>query len=500
MSGVRRPRGREPAGSSTYFSTPARERSRRLASTTLRRAYTRSSASCGDALVRGLRPISGVRRPKSAGLRRLLDFSGSSEKSLARITLAVTADLDTLRLLGEALALGLLVGVERYRGRRPDEKKAAGVRTFAIVCLLGAISGILGETILTAVTFAAVAAMIVLGYHRLPAQSLGSTTELAALLVFWIGYLLRSHEAIAISLGIVLTIFLASKRTLHQFVREQISAAEFEATLKFLAVVLVIFPILPDREMGPYGVVNPRQVWGLVILVSTISYAGYFMTRWLGQRRGLALGSLAGGFVSTTAVTVSLAQRARSAPEASRLMGTAAVLANAVQGPRLLLLLWVVNRQLALSLAAPLLGMAVIGMAGALLMSRRVGEESGIELPLQNPYSVRPALKFGLFFVAILLLVEVANAWLGERGILLASGIAGVASTSAVALSVSELLNEEALPELVAGGAVLVAIGANALTKCVLAVVNGTRQMALWLGGGLLSMLAAAFLLLLARL
>ena len=89
----------------------------------------------------------------------------------------------------------------------------------------------------------------------------------------------------------MLTIFLASKQTLHHFVREQISEAEFEATLKFLAVVLVIYPILPDREMGPYGFFNPREVWGMVILVSTISYSGYFLIRWLGAKRGLMLSS-----------------------------------------------------------------------------------------------------------------------------------------------------------------------------------------------------------------
>ena len=322
-------------------------------------------------------------------------------------------DLTTFKLLGEALALGLLVGVERYRGRQPGEKKSAGVRTFTILCLLGAVCGLFAAPVLTAVTFAAVAALVLLGYYRSPAGSLGLTTEFAALLVFWIGYLLRTHEAAAISLGIVLTIILAAKQALHQFVREQITEAEFEATLKFLAVVLVVYPILPDREMGPYGFFNPRHIWGLVILVSTISYAGYFLIRWLGKRRGLMLGSLVGGIVSTAAVTMSLADRARSAPEASRLMGTAAVLANAVQGPRLLLLLWLVDRGLARTLAAPLLGMAVVGLAGAWLLSRRAGSQE-VEFPLQNPYSLRPALKFGLFFVAILLLVKLADALAGR--------------------------------------------------------------------------------------
>ena len=405
-------------------------------------------------------------------------------------------DIATFKLLGEALALGLLVGVERYRGRQPGEKKSAGVRTFTILCLVGAVCGLVATPALTAVTFAAVAGLVLLGYHRSPAGSLGLTTEFAALLVFWIGYLLRGHEAAAISLGIVLTIILAAKDRLHQFVREQINEAEFEATLKFLAVVLVVYPIMPDRELGPYGFFNPRQVWGLVILVSTISYAGYFLIRWLGKRRGLMLGSLVGGLVSTAAVTMALADRARRAPEASRLMGTAAVLANAAQGPRLLLLLWLVDRGLARSLAAPLIGMAVVGLIGTWLLARRAGSAE-VDFPLQNPYSLKPALKFGVFFVAILLLVKLADIWLGDRGILLASGIAGTGSTSAVALSVSKLRGQGDLSPLIAATSVILAISTNSIAKWILALVNGTRQMAFWLGGGLLTMLAAAFLLLL---
>jgi uncharacterized membrane protein (DUF4010 family) len=408
----------------------------------------------------------------------------------------MTPDLQTFKLLGEALALGLLVGVERYRGRKPGEQKSAGVRTFAIVCLLGALSGLLGTAVIAVAVFAAVAALILVGYYRSPSGSLGLTTEFAALLVFWVGYLLNTHESAAISLGIVLTIFLASKQTLHHFVREQISEAEFEATLKFLAVVLVVYPVLPDREMGPYGFFNPRAVWGLVILVSTLSYGGYFLIRWLGERRGLMLASLVGGIVSTTAVTMSLAARARKAPEASRRMGTAAVLANAMQGPRLLFLLAVVDREFALSLAPALLAMAVVGLAGSWLLARRSGDESGLELQLRNPYSVRPALEFGLFFVAVLLLVKVASLWLGDRGILVASAVAGTANTSAVALSVSGLLEQASLTPLVAAGAVVVAITTNALSKCVLTLVHGTRRMALVLGGGLATMIAAAFLVL----
>jgi len=405
-------------------------------------------------------------------------------------------DPTIFRLLAEALALGLLVGAERYRGREPGERKSAGVRTFAIFCLLGTLCGIFASVGITVATFAAIAALVLLGYQRSPAESLGLTTEVAALLTFWIGYLLNVHEAAAISLGIVVTIFLASKRTLHDFVREKVSEVEFEATLRFLAVVLVIYPVLPDRQMGPYGFFNPRLFWGLVILVSTISFLGYVLIRWLGDRRGLMVGALAGGIVSTPAVTMSLAERSRSAPESSRLMGTAAVLANAIQGPRLLVLLWVVDRDLARRLAIPLLGMAVVGFVGTWLLARRTQGDSEVDLHLRNPYSLRPALKFGLFFLVVLLVVRFANLWLGERGVLVASAVSGTFSASAVALSISELVDKVSLTPQVAASAIVLAIATNALAKWLLAMVHGTRRMAFWLGGGLLTMVGTAFLLL----
>lgn len=404
-------------------------------------------------------------------------------------------DFTVFKVLAEALGIGLLVGAERYRDREEGEKRSAGVRTFAIFALLGAVCGLLDHPTYTLVTFAALAGLVLLGYYRHPSESLGFTTEFAALLVFWIGYLLHIYEGPAIALGIVLTIFLASKQALHEFVRDQISMTEFYATLKFLAVVLVIYPVLPDSDMGPFGFFNPREIWGLVILVSAISYLGYFLTRWLGARRGLRIGAIMGGLVSTTATTMSLAERAKSAPEAGRLLGTVAVMANSVQGPRLLLLVWVVSRVLGYSLALPLLGMGLAGLLGSWLLSRKTASDPEVEFTFKNPLSLVPALKFGAFFVAVLLLVSAAGVWFGQAGIFVAAAIAGLGSASAAALSVAGLFGADQLAVEPAGLAIFLAVGVNSLTKWILSLMAGTREMALWLGAGLLSMLAAGLLL-----
>lgn len=410
-------------------------------------------------------------------------------------------DIALFKTLGEALAIGLLIGVERYKSRGPDEKKSAGMRTFTVVALLGAICALLDVPEFTLITFGALLTLFGIGYWRESNQSLGLTTEITALLTFWFGYLVRSHETLIISAAIVLVILLASKDVLHEFVRGKVTETEFYDTLKFLAVVFVIFPLLPNRYVGPLEFFNPTQLWMLVILVSTISYSGYVLVRILGSRRGTQVNAIVGGLVSTMAVTMSLAERARKAPEASRLLGATGVMANAVQFPRLLVLIWVVDAQLAQLLAVPLMGMFVVGLLGAWMLgrARRVwAEEPPAELLLQNPYSFLPALKFALLFLVVFFVTKLATLWLGEQGILLVSAIAGLADVSAISVSIADLSQQGTTSLPGAMLAIFIAVTVNALMKWILALVNGNRELAFWLGGGFLTMLVTGVVLALA--
>ena len=406
-------------------------------------------------------------------------------------------DITVFKTFGEALAIGLLIGTERYKNRAPGERKSAGTRTFTIIALLGAVCGLLNQPWFTLVTLGAVILLLGLGYYRHTSDSVGLTTEIAALLTFWIGYLMHGYESLAISMGIVLVILLAAKRGLHDFVKEQVSEAEFYDTLKFLAVVFVVFPLLPDRDIGPYQFFNPFQVWLLIVVVSTISYAGYILIRLLGGKRGLVVSALLGGIVSTTAVTMSLAERARHAPEYSRIYGVTGVMANAVQFPRLLLLVWVVDRSLGAFLMVPLLAMGAVGLLGAWIMGRlrRVTrEEPPVDVLLQNPYSLVPALKFGLFLVGVFLFSRLATVWWDERGIYLASAIAGLGDASAISISAAKFVNIGSLSLSAASAAILIAVAMNALLKWILSLVNGNRELAFWLGGGFVMMLGTGAL------
>ena len=407
-------------------------------------------------------------------------------------------DYQTAKAFGSALAIGLLIGVERYKSRGPDDRKSTGARTFTVISLLGAVCRLLDHQGFTLATFAALAALLGLGYYRESVESLGSTTELTALLTFWLGYLARDHQILAVSSAVVLVILLASKRALHGFVKVEVSDLEFFDTLKFLAVVFVVFPLLPDRAIGPYGFFNPAQAWMLVILVSTISYSGYVLIRLLGGQRGLAVNALVGGVVSTTAVTMSLATRARQAPELARLCGVTGVLANAVQFPRLLVLIWAVDRGLAGTMAVPLLGMFVAGLIGAWFLGRwhrEPAQHPALAPALENPYSFWPACKFALLFLGVFLLAKAATVWLGEQGIYLASALAGLVDASAISMSVADMAHAGSLQPQPAAIAILIAVTANAAVKWILAATNGTRDLAFWLGGGFLTMLGTGVVL-----
>lgn len=406
--------------------------------------------------------------------------------------------LDSFRIFGEALAIGLLIGSERYRDLEEGRHRTAGVRTYPIIALLGAATALTGQPALTVCTFAAVSLLMAVGYVRDPRGGFGLTTEMAALLTFWLGYLLHDYEVLAISSSIVLVILLTSKKVMHEFVRHQVSEREFLDTLKFLAVVFVVLPLLPNRNIGPLDFFNPTQVWMLIILVSGISYVGYILVRILGSKRGLLAGAVLGAVVSTTAVTLSLAERARETEALSRICAVAGVLANAIQFPRVLLLIWLVDRQLGVQLVLPLGAMLLVGLIGSFVVSRlnSRGEDMVRVAPvLTNPLSLKPVLKFGVLFVLVFFVSKASATWFGEQGIYLASALAGLGGVSAIGLSLADLVHEGAITAPVAGVAVLIALVTNALLKWILVLINGTRQLALWLAGGFIAMLGAGILM-----
>jgi len=216
--------------------------------------------------------------------------------------------------LAVAAGIGLLVGIERERSKGTGAARAAaGVRTFLLLALAGAVAQLLGPlAVAVAGGFAALAALSSYRYSR--ARDPGLTTESAMLLVYLLGVLAMQRTVLAAGLGVAVAVVLASKSRLHRFARQVLTTQELHDVLLLAAAAAIVLPLLPDRSIDPWQALNPRKLWLLVVLVMGIQAMGYVALRALGPRAGLALAGLAGGFVSSTATIAAMGERSREEP------------------------------------------------------------------------------------------------------------------------------------------------------------------------------------------
>jgi uncharacterized membrane protein (DUF4010 family) len=380
-----------------------------------------------------------------------------------------------------ALLVGLLIGAQREAAggeRRP------GLRDFLLTALAGGVCGVLESPWLSAAALVSIAGVFMVLHFEDREHRNGITTELGAIATFLLALLAASREfrlamPLAVGIAIIAAVFLEARERLRTFARQTITEVEFNATLAFVAFVLVIYPLLPEGAYGPYSFFSPRQVWLFVILISSISYVGYFLEKFLGEERGLIYTSMLGGLASTTAATLHFAKTQKERPEETLALWRAFVIANSVQFPRALLIVALVSRDLAIALAAPMVAMTVAGLA-LLEVLRRWPHQRGTPAPMSpgNPFRLMPALRFGLLFTAIVFVSKAAAAWLGAGAFLLTSLLGGLVDVATVIAPASDLIQAHKLSIGDAGIAVLLALASNAVLKVALAALSGTMQFA----------------------
>jgi len=406
----------------------------------------------------------------------------------------------TSELLGVcvAFAIGLLIGVERERskGEGPG-RAAAGVRTFLLIALAGAIAERVGGVgIAVGGGFVALAALA--SYRRSRSEDPGLTTEVAMLVTFLLGVLSMIALPLAAGLGVVVAVVLASKSGLHRFVRDTLTEQEVHDALLLAAAAVVVLPLLPDRPIDPWNSLNPRTLWTLVVLVMSINAGGYIALRLLGPGTGLPLAGLLGGFVSSTATIAAMGDRVRAAPELRAQCVAAALSSNIAT---ILMLAVVIG-----ALSPPLLGrltlaLALAGSAAliAAFFARRGGGGAAREgAPVDGrpiapgrPFEPRHALSFAAIVGSILLLSALVHRWLGDAGTGIAAGVSGFADLHAAAASVAQLTANEAIPLDAASAPVLIALITNSLSKLLMAWLRGGGGFALRLLPGVASIVAA---------
>ncbi|TCO38816.1 MgtC/SapB family protein [Dokdonella fugitiva] len=395
-----------------------------------------------------------------------------------------------------ALGGGLLVGIERERSKGTGaERDAIGARTCVLAALCGTVCALLGDAALV-LGGLAIAGFAGLAYRQSRSRDPGLTSEIALLVVYLLGALAATRAQLAAGLYVLVAIVLASKPWLHRFTRQSLGDAELDDLLLLAASALIVLPLLPDRAIDPFGVLNPRTLWLLVVLVMAINAAGYVALRLLGARRGLLLAGFLGGFVSSTATIGSMGQRATATPQARDAAIAAALLSNVPTVVQIGIILAATSPPLLLALAPALAAAGAIAAAfAAVFVARaRAVVEDTPATTRSRPFDLRHALLFAAIVAAALLLAAALHAWIGERGALIAAAATGLADVHAATVSLGELAATATLPMAQAALGLVLAFVANSLVKAIAAFAAGGLPFARPLAGGVLAIDAALLL------
>lgn len=388
------------------------------------------------------------------------------------------------RNLAEALAIGLLIGLERgwqQRETGPGER-VAGLRTFAVIGLAGGVIGLLtihtNATVL-GLSFVALSLVLVVA-HILSVQSghpYGITSEISAVVTFGLGALsVLGAPYVAAVAGIVMAIILGLKPELHRWLA-RLDRAELIAALELLMISVVVLPLLPNYGLGPWHALNPYQIWFLVVVVAAISFIGHFSVRIFGQQRGILLTGFLGGLASSTGLTLHFARLARRTDRINGVLGTGIVIANTVSIPRILVITLFIDPALTREASLQLGTLTVIAAVVSLAVWWRLGRHA-MRAPrrLGAPFQMVETLRFALLVVVVTLISAAANHWLGDWSIYGVALIAGAGNLTAVALSIATLA-QGTLSFDTAVHALTIAVIGSLLFKGVIAYKLGNTQL-----------------------
>lgn len=378
--------------------------------------------------------------------------------------------LDQMLPFLTALAIGLLVGIERERSKEQNNKNAIGARTFPLLALMGVLCAFLNNEILIIVVGIFISTIILASHinwdHEKKSWSASATTAVAAMLTFILGFLANTHAQIAIMLAIVLFGFLLLKSRLHTFARSGITKPEMAAALTFLVSAFVILPLLPRDFIDPWQLVHPTRIWLLFVIIAGVEFSSYIALRNLGAKWGILITGLLGGFASATATTLSLAQRSTTAPVL--LLSSGIILAEVSSLLMQILVLSIiapdVSLQLFLFLAVP----ACLGIICALSLAffrKDINSLPQFNLEIKNPISLKNTTIFASLIAIGLIVIALATRWFGDLGVYITSALGGALSLRIVTFPVSELASAGEILISTAAFSILIAMTTNMFVK-----------------------------------
>jgi len=400
-----------------------------------------------------------------------------------------------------ALALGMLIGLQRgwHERNTPAGGRIAGIRTFGLLALCGALAGILSSPLGPGIAIAmGFSVTLLLGLaHWLDSNDdhdYGMTTVVAGIVTYLTGLITVLGDLnLAVAVAVITTIVLHFKQTLHQAL-EHLSDSEIRGILQLALISVVLLPVLPNQSYGPWNALNPYEIWLMVVLIAGISLTAYFAMRLTGPDKGVMITSVLGGIASSTALTLSLA-RMNARVSMPRLLACGILLASAIMYPRITLEVAVVNHALLPALIPPMLAMTLGCLLSALWLWRTREPFARIDARglSAQPFQLIPALQFGALLVGILLLAHGIREQLGEEGLWIISIVAGLTDVDAITLTLARMARDSITPDTAVTGITLAAI-TNTLVKGGLAFFAGRAALCRSLWPGLLIAVGLALL------
>lgn len=362
---------------------------------------------------------------------------------------------DYVLRIGLSAAIGAFIGLEREWAQ-----KEVGIRTFAILGLSGMVSTVAYPPYLTIVgaIFITIYAIIVSIHGIMQRGDAHLTTIVTLFITYLLGVLIGTNEILpAVIIAVLVTGILSFKAELHQIVGE-LTVEEMRAAVQFGILAFVVYPILPDRPVDPWGVINPRTIWLMVVLISGIGFINYVIMKKYGAR-GVAYTGFFGGLANSTAVVAEFIDRVKTQPSLATTFVSAALLAEVAMCLRNVLLCAFLSPSLLPALSIPFIAMMVAGLVSAY----RYMTFEPVTVKIQSPFSIRNALMFGTIFLLMVLISAAASFYFGSTGFLISALLNGTISSASGTASAIALMGSGTIsPRTAAIGIILNSISSIA--------------------------------------
>ena len=418
-----------------------------------------------------------------------------------------------------SLFLGALLGFERsftHREKNRDEDPVGGIRTYSLISLAGCISAFIDTSLRPGFLLAAFCAvaglvLIVYGMTFYKNNERGLTTEVSIILCFSLGVLVHmGHYVLSASITVIIMLMLYLKDYLEQM-SGRVEREDILAVIKFAIITFVILPVFdpgfsillkdvtgPDLQLygsypalGDMPLFSPGNVWLMVVLISGIGFTGYIAIKILGSRKGIGLTGFLGGLVSSTATTITFAKRSTQDKNLSLSFSLAVLLACSTMFPRVLVEVAVVNSQLLKYLTVTMGTMAFAGFLVCFILWKITGKEKTDDVPLTNPFSIMPAVKFGLLYAVIVLMTRFISIVAGDSGVYIVSVLSGMTDVDAITLTMSNLSRQDPSKLQQAAVAVTLAAFSNTVMKGIMAYFIGAGNFRKGIATGFAVIIAA---------